>query len=145
MVFGDDETGKTNALRLMIRAIIARYTPEEARIMVADPAPRLLTTRSPEAYRVGYVVDSDGLFNWPSARRCRWASGCRARDLSPEQLARRDWWEGPPLFVLIDDYDPAPGAPGGLHDGALGAAARAGPATSACTVVARASAGSTAP
>jgi S-DNA-T family DNA segregation ATPase FtsK/SpoIIIE len=26
-------------------------------------------------------------------------------DVSPEQLRRRDWWTGPQLFVLVDDYD----------------------------------------
>jgi DNA segregation ATPase FtsK/SpoIIIE, S-DNA-T family len=26
-------------------------------------------------------------------------------DVTPEQLKRRDWWEGPRLFVIVDDYD----------------------------------------
>lgn len=26
-------------------------------------------------------------------------------DISPEQLARRDWWDGPEIYLVIDDYD----------------------------------------
>ena len=26
-------------------------------------------------------------------------------DIAPERLAQRDWWQGPRLFMLIDDYD----------------------------------------
>ena len=26
-------------------------------------------------------------------------------DITPEQLAARDWWEGPDIFVVIDDAD----------------------------------------
>ncbi len=26
-------------------------------------------------------------------------------DISPAQLRRRDWWSGPQLFLIIDDYD----------------------------------------
>jgi S-DNA-T family DNA segregation ATPase FtsK/SpoIIIE len=26
-------------------------------------------------------------------------------DVTPEQLRRRNWWTGPELFVLVDDYD----------------------------------------
>ena len=27
------------------------------------------------------------------------------KDVTPEQLRRRDWWTGPILFVLVDDYE----------------------------------------
>ena len=26
-------------------------------------------------------------------------------EISPEQLARRDWWDGPEIYLVIDDYD----------------------------------------
>jgi S-DNA-T family DNA segregation ATPase FtsK/SpoIIIE len=26
-------------------------------------------------------------------------------DISSERMRRRDWWEGPELFVVVDDYD----------------------------------------
>ncbi|MBY8888878.1 type VII secretion protein EccCa [Streptomyces sp. PTM05] len=111
MVFGDGETGKTNALRLMIRSITTRYTPDQARIMVADPGRGLLKS-VPEEYRVGYVVDSDALTQLANNAAVSVGKRVPGPDISPEQLARRDWWEGPLLFVLIDDYDLFSGTPG---------------------------------
>ena len=66
----------------------------------------------PEEYRLGYAVSVD------SHPRRRWRrrspglkrSGCPARQVTPEQLRRRDWWTGPRLFVLVDDYDLLAGA-----------------------------------
>ncbi|MFJ9706465.1 type VII secretion protein EccCa [Streptomyces sp. NPDC101234] len=111
MVFGDGETGKTNALRLMIRSITSRYTPDQARVMVADPGRGLLTS-VPEEYRVGYVVDGDALAQLATSASVSVGKRVPGPDISPEQLARRDWWEGPRLFVLLDDYDLFSGTPG---------------------------------
>jgi S-DNA-T family DNA segregation ATPase FtsK/SpoIIIE len=111
MVFGDGETGKTNLLRLAINGITSRYTPEEARIMVADPGRGLLNS-VPEAYRVGYVVDSEALTQLAGNAAVSVGNRVPGPDVTPEQLTRRDWWEGPKLFVVIDDYDLFTGAPG---------------------------------
>ncbi|MCG6495623.1 type VII secretion protein EccCa [Kitasatospora sp. A2-31] len=110
-VFGDGETGKTNALRLAVRAITARYRPEEARILLADPGRGLLND-VPEEYRVGLAVDADGLARLSESAAVSVGGRLPGSDVTPEQLARRDWWQGPRLFVLVDDYDLLTGAPG---------------------------------
>ncbi|MGW7541624.1 type VII secretion protein EccCa [Streptomyces sp. NPDC054770] len=111
MVLGDNETGKTNLLRLAIRAVTARYSPDEARILTADPGRGLLRD-IPEAYRVGYAVDSDGLGELAKSAAVSVGQRLPGADISPEQLARRDWWHGPRLFVVMDDYDLFGGLPG---------------------------------
>ncbi|GAA3758791.1 type VII secretion protein EccCa [Streptomyces tremellae] len=111
MVLGDGETGKTNALRLVINGITARYTPDEARIMVADPGRGLLKS-VPEEYRVGYVVDAEALTQLSNNAAISVGKRVPGPDVTPEQLAQRDWWSGPKLFVVIDDYDLVTGAPG---------------------------------
>jgi DNA segregation ATPase FtsK/SpoIIIE, S-DNA-T family len=108
MVFGDDETGKTNALRLAIRAITSRYQPEEARIVLADPGRGLLKD-VPEEYRVGYVVDTDALRDLANNAAVSIGKRVPGADITPEQLSKRDWWQGPELFVFVDDYDLFPG------------------------------------
>ncbi|MGW6819883.1 type VII secretion protein EccCa [Streptomyces sp. NPDC055005] len=113
LVYGDGETGKTNALRLAIRAITTRYRPEEARILLADPGRGLLKD-VPEEYRVGYVVDNDGLGKLAESAAVSVGKRQPGADVSPEQLEKRDWWSGPLLFVLIDDYDLFSGAPGSV-------------------------------
>ncbi|MFF2141681.1 type VII secretion protein EccCa [Kitasatospora sp. NPDC058190] len=111
MVFGDDETGKTNALRLAIRAITDRYTPDQARIALADPG-RGLLAMVPEEYRVGYVVDRESLGLLAKNTVVSLGKRVPGPDITPEQLARRDWWSGPLLFVVIDDYDLLAGTTG---------------------------------
>ncbi|MGW2683869.1 type VII secretion protein EccCa [Streptomyces sp. NPDC001414] len=111
LVYGDGETGKTNALRLAVRAITSRYRPEEARILLADPGRGLLKD-VPEEYRVGYVVDPDGLGKLAESAAVSVAKRQPGADITPEQLEKRDWWAGPLLFVLVDDYDLFAGAPG---------------------------------
>jgi S-DNA-T family DNA segregation ATPase FtsK/SpoIIIE len=104
LVFGDDETGKTNALRLAIRAITDRHSPAEARILLGDPG-RGLHQLVPEEYRVGYAVDTDSLASLAGSAAVSMTARLPGPDVTPEQLQRRDWWHGPKLFVVIDDYD----------------------------------------
>ncbi|HEV3170751.1 MAG TPA: type VII secretion protein EccCa [Actinocrinis sp.] len=104
MVFGDSETGKTNALRLIAQDIVSRYQPAQARIVLGDPS-RALVEDVPPEYRVGYAVDTDALGNLAGNAAVSMSARLPGADLTPERLAKRDWWTGPELFVLVDDYD----------------------------------------
>ena len=104
MVFGDADTGKTAALRQVIDAVTARYKPDQARILLGDPS-RGLVESVPEAYRVGYAIDTDALANLAASAAVSMTARLPGADLSPERLDQRDWWTGPELFMVIDDYD----------------------------------------
>ncbi|GAB6901831.1 type VII secretion protein EccCa [Kineosporia succinea] len=103
-VLGDTESGKTNLLRVVLKGILERYSPQEARIMAVDYR-RELFDLIPEEYRLGYSVSLDTTKHTAADA----VSGLKPRlpgpDITPDQLRRRDWWKGPLLFVLIDDYD----------------------------------------
>jgi S-DNA-T family DNA segregation ATPase FtsK/SpoIIIE len=111
MVFGDAETGKTNVLRLVIDAVTRRYRPEEARILLADSRRDLLAA-VPEEYRVGFAVDGETLTALAGSAAVSVGNRVPGPDIAPERLPHRDWWSGPRLFMLIDDYDLYGGAPG---------------------------------
>ncbi|MFE7271398.1 type VII secretion protein EccCa [Streptomyces sp. NPDC057623] len=104
MTFGDDATGKTNALRLIARAITARYTSDEARILLADPSRQLLRD-VPQEYRAGYAVGTEALAELAASAAVSVSGRVPGPDIAPERLPQRDWWTGPRLFMLIDDYD----------------------------------------
>ncbi|MFH8386870.1 type VII secretion protein EccCa [Kitasatospora sp. NPDC018058] len=104
LVFGDGETGKTNALRLVAGAITAHHTPQQAKILLGDPG-RSLLGAVPEDYRVGYAVDTEALAGLAASAAVSMHQRLPGADITPEQLQRRDWWEGPELFVVVDDYD----------------------------------------
>lgn len=101
---GDSESGKTNLLRLMINAITTAYTPSEARIMLVDYR-RELYDSVPEEYRLGYAVAVDMLRQIVDGASRAMKNRIPSADITPARLKLRDWWEGPELFILVDDYD----------------------------------------
>jgi S-DNA-T family DNA segregation ATPase FtsK/SpoIIIE len=111
---GDNETGKSNLLRLVVRAITSRLSPAQARIMAVDYR-RQIFDDIPDAYRLGYSVSPDATVATVKDAVAGLTPRLPGADISPEQLRRRDWWTGPLLFVLIDDYDLLAG-----HDNPLG-------------------------
>lgn len=103
-VLGDTESGKSNLLRLVVHAITASHTPAQARIMAVDYR-RQLFDEIPDGYRLGYSVSPDSARATVAEALAGLKSRLPGPDVSPEQLRTRDWWAGPELFVLVDDYE----------------------------------------
>ncbi|NEE31625.1 secretion protein EccC, partial [Streptomyces sp. SID7982] len=101
---GDTESGKTNLLRLIARAITERYTPEEARVLLVDYR-RDLADAVPEEYRLGHAVSIDALRDLVNGAARAIKLRVPGADIAPARMRRCDWWDGPRLFVLVDDYD----------------------------------------
>ncbi|GGS69678.1 type VII secretion protein EccC [Streptomyces griseoviridis] len=104
VLFGDSETGKTNLLRLMAKSIVQAFTPAEARILVVDYR-RQLVEAVPEEYRLGHAVSVDQLRNQLAGVGKALRERVPGPDISPSRMRLADWWKGPRLFVLVDDYD----------------------------------------
>ncbi|GAA2713742.1 type VII secretion protein EccCa [Actinoplanes palleronii] len=104
LVFGDNETGKTNMLRLVLAAIQRRYTPEQAKVVLGDSR-RDLDTAIDAAYQVGAAFTGDRLYELAGQTSVSMTRRLPGADISSERMRRRDWWEGPELFVVVDDYD----------------------------------------
>jgi S-DNA-T family DNA segregation ATPase FtsK/SpoIIIE len=101
---GDTESGKTNLLRLVAGAVTARYTPAEARILVIDYR-RELVDAVPEDYRLGHAVSLDALKDLVGGCARAIKTRVPGQDISPARMRLADWWSGPRLFILVDDYD----------------------------------------
>ncbi|MFJ9031034.1 type VII secretion protein EccCa [Streptomyces sp. NPDC102274] len=101
---GDSESGKTNLLRLAVSAITARYTSAEARILVVDYRRELVET-VPEDYRLGHAVSLDALRELVGGSARALKTRLPGQDVAPARMRRADWWSGPRLFILVDDYD----------------------------------------
>ena len=108
VVFGDSECGKTGLLRNIAAGLMAGSTPEECKIVVVDFRRTLLG-----------AVDNDYLSAYATAAQsCGEAMTELAQtlkdrlppsDVTQQQLRDRSWWQGPDVYVLIDDYDLIPG------------------------------------
>ncbi len=101
---GDAESGRTNLLRLFARSVVARFDPDEAQLLLIDPR-RRLGADVPEQYRLRYAV-TEATAKQAVADVC----GVLQRrvpgpDIAGDRLEHRDWWSGPRVFVLADDYD----------------------------------------
>jgi S-DNA-T family DNA segregation ATPase FtsK/SpoIIIE len=103
-VLGDTETGKTNLLRLLARSIVTSRSPVHARIMAVDYR-RQLFEDIPDDYRLGYSVSADIVKDSVGEAMAGLLRRVPGPDITPERLRARDWWSGPELFILIDDYE----------------------------------------
>jgi hypothetical protein len=109
-VAGGPGSGRTNVLRLVIGAIAACHTPGEARILLADRDGGLLPA-VPEDFMLGHAYSASMLTQLVEGAARAIGDRVPGPQIAPAQLRSGDWWHGPRLFVLVDDYEEsAPGA-----------------------------------
>ncbi|RFS45636.1 type VII secretion protein EccCa [Micromonospora craniellae] len=103
-IMGDNGSGKSAALRLVVSALTATYPPEQAQVLVLDSRRALLAV-VPREYQAAVAYSGQ----LAAQAVTEFADELRARlpgpEVTPQRLARRDWWTGPEYFVLVDDYD----------------------------------------
>jgi len=103
-VLGDTGSGKSAVLRLVAHAVVANYRPDEVWVLIVDTR-RALLDAVPEEYRVGCAFSAPAAGELVTDLAARMRQRMPGPDITPQQLARRDWWSGPELYVLVDDYD----------------------------------------
>ncbi|GAA2397304.1 type VII secretion protein EccC [Streptomyces glaucosporus] len=104
LVFGESESGKTALLRLLAKQICERYTPDEARIVVADYR-RSLLSNIPDSHLIVYAAMSNAMETHMAAMKDLMEKRTPPEDVTPQQLRDRSWWAGPKMFMIIDDYE----------------------------------------
>ncbi|MCG5213698.1 type VII secretion protein EccCa [Streptosporangium sp. KLBMP 9127] len=104
VVFGDNESGKSNLLRVIAESIVARHTPGEARMVVIDYRRSLLDTADTE-HRIGYAASSTAAAALVNSLREVLMTRLPPANLTSEQLRSRSWWTGQDLYIVVDDYD----------------------------------------
>ncbi|MEV4104966.1 type VII secretion protein EccCa [Nonomuraea sp. NPDC049649] len=103
-VFGDNECGKSNVLKLIMEGVVARRTPSEAMMIVIDYRRSLLDTAVTD-HRIGYAASSTAAAELIRDARSALLKRLPPADLTPEQLRSRSWWQGSDLYIVVDDYD----------------------------------------
>ena len=104
VVFGDGESGKTNFLRIFLRGLMSGKSSQEVQVLVVDYRRTLLGVVPPE-YLLGYA----GAEPAATAQLLETAQVLKGRlppaEISIEKLRSRSWWQGPEVYVVVDDYD----------------------------------------
>lgn len=104
IVVGDAETGKTNLLNLIAAAVTQHYTAQQARVGLVDLR-RELYDAVPAEHRLGYAVSIDVVRQMVEGAARAAQTRVPGPDVTPAQLRRRDWWKGPQIFFIVDDYE----------------------------------------
>ena len=116
LVVGDTESGKTNLVRHITNAIQRHYGPSEARVVLGDQRRRLYDA-VPKEMQLGYGVTADSVREMMQAAAQAMKVRMPGPEITPDRIRLRDWWSGPELFVIVDDFElvagsgPSPMAP----------------------------------
>lgn len=111
LVLGDGECGKTALLRLVCTEIVATRSPREAQLEIVDFRRTMLGVVETD-HLAGYSVSSVALTARMSALTQRLHARMPDENVTQQQLRNRSWWDGPDIYLVIDDYDLVVGATG---------------------------------
>ncbi|MER6344184.1 type VII secretion protein EccCa [Streptomyces sp. NPDC001595] len=104
LVFGESESGKSNLLKLLIQRITERYDGNEAKLFVVDNRRSLLGV-TPDSHLAEYIPMSNQMQHHMDALANLMQRRTPTAEVTPEQLRDRSWWQGPTVYIVIDDYD----------------------------------------
>ncbi|MFI2435087.1 type VII secretion protein EccCa [Streptomyces sp. NPDC018693] len=104
LVFGESESGKSNLLRLLIRQVSQRYPGDVAKFFVVDNRRSLLGV-TPDSHLAEYIPMSNQMDHHMVALADLMKRRTPTAEVTAQQLRERSWWQGPQVFVVIDDYD----------------------------------------
>lgn len=104
LVFGDTGSGKTEFLRTFIDGLATAKSAWEVRIVLIDYR-RSLLGAVPKDHLGAYAPDAEAARVYVEQICERLAERMPPPDITPQKLAARDWWEGPDIYILVDDYD----------------------------------------
>ena len=103
LVFGD-ECGKSSLLRGLAESVTRRFTPQQARLIVIDYRRSALGAVTSE-HLIGYGMEAEHATALLASAASYLDDRRPGPQVTAEQLRARSWWDGPELFVLVDDYD----------------------------------------
>ncbi|GID98243.1 type VII secretion protein EccCa [Amorphoplanes digitatis] len=104
LLFGDAECGKSSFLRALATSVMRRFAPEQARLILVDYRRSLMDLPESE-HRIGYGIQAQKTLELMESVAGYMERRLPGPDVTAQQLRERSWWNGPELFVLVDDYD----------------------------------------
>jgi S-DNA-T family DNA segregation ATPase FtsK/SpoIIIE len=104
LVFGESESGKSNLLRLLISQLTQRYPGEKCKLFVVDNRRSLLDV-TPASHLAEYIPMSNAMDHHMVALADLMRRRTPSADVTAQQLRDRSWWQGPDVYVVVDDYD----------------------------------------
>ncbi|MDI3407644.1 type VII secretion protein EccCa [Streptomyces cavernicola] len=104
LVFGESESGKSNLLRLLIKQLTQRYDGDNCKMFVIDNR-RSLLDAAPPSHLAEYIPMSNAMDHHVEALAGLMQRRTPSPDITAQELRDRSWWQGPTVYVVVDDYD----------------------------------------
>ncbi|WP_310726899.1 type VII secretion protein EccCa [Streptomyces sp. N2A] len=104
VIYGESESGKSALLRLLARRLAERHQPHEALAIVGDYR-RGLHGQLPEEHVLHYAPAAASLEEGLNRLIPILQARMPTEEVTAEQMRARNWWHGPEIFIVIDDYD----------------------------------------
>lgn len=104
LILGDNECGKTSALRTLCREIVRNKAAAQAQLVIVDFRRTLLGVIESE-HLGGYAMSAAALSTLLPDLLDQLQRRMPPPQATQEQLRTRSWWSGPDIYVVIDDYD----------------------------------------
>ncbi|MEU9335426.1 type VII secretion protein EccCa [Streptomyces sp. NPDC048290] len=104
LVYGESESGKSNLLKLLVKRLTERYPGDDCKLFVVDNRRSLLGV-TPTSHLAEYIPMSNQMQHHMEALADLMQRRTPTADVTPQQLRDRSWWQGPNVYIVIDDYD----------------------------------------
>ncbi|MDO4762468.1 MAG: type VII secretion protein EccCa [Corynebacterium sp.] len=104
IIIGDAKSGKTSCLRALAQQIIAGKKPGEVMFGIWDLKRGLLGT-IPDPFIGGYAGTVPGCETLAKGIAAELERRLPGPSITIEQLRTRTWWQGPEIYLLIDNID----------------------------------------
>ena len=104
VIFGESESGKSNLLRLLIKQLTDLHDGDSCQLFVIDNR-RSLLDAAPATHLAEYVPMSNAMDHHVEALADLMRRRTPPPDVTADQLRQRNWWSGPTVYVVVDDYD----------------------------------------
>jgi ESX secretion system protein EccC len=116
LVLGDSGSGKSAFLRAWLAGLTARRSAQDVRVVLVDYR-RSLLGAVPKEHLGAYAGDVNAARVYVEQVVAKLHERLAPPHVTAEQLRDRSWWQGPELYLVIDDFDlvssarPSPLAP----------------------------------
>lgn len=104
LVLGDGGSGRTLLLERFVRDVGEQAGPDGASFCIVDPR-RTLLEQAELPWVDGYAAGAQQAAAEAARIRALLAEREPGPEVAPAQLRERSWWEGPEVYVVVDDYD----------------------------------------